>query len=202
VRYYHPVVTDDVVGIVHLQGGTIEGFGGSPLRISDEFDLGPSLVRGFAPGGIGPRDISDPTNNDTNGLGGSHYVGASLEVQFPIWGLPRDIGLKGALFTDAGTLFGYSGQTNFAGPGGACAAVATSGAGQGLTIPNPKVPNSGFQQGNCIDLRDNAVIRSSVGASLIWASPLGPIRFDYAYATSKDKFDVTQAFRFSGGTSF
>jgi outer membrane protein insertion porin family len=200
LRYYHPI-TDDIVGFVHLQGGTIQGFGNDPLRITDQFQLGPSLVRGFAPGGIGPRDVSSPANNDTNGLGGSHYVGASLEVQFPIWGLPRDLGLKGAVFTDAGTLFGYSGRTNFAG-GGACAPVATSGVGQGLTIPTPGVANSGFQQGNCVDLRDSAIIRSSVGASLIWASPLGPIRFDYAYATTKDKFDVTQAFRFSGGTSF
>ena len=46
------------------------------------------------------------------------------------------------------------------------------------------------------------VIRSSVGASLLWASPLGPIRFDYAYAMTKDQYDVTQAFRFSGGTQF
>jgi outer membrane protein insertion porin family len=51
---------------------------------------------------------------------------------------------------------------------------------------------------------------------LLWQSPLGPIRFDYAYALSKDdgqwgngpfgfaKYggDRTQAFRFSGGTRF
>ncbi len=59
------------------------------------------------------------------------------------------------------------------------------------------------------------MIRSSVGASLLWASPLGPIRFDYAFALTKSDGivtdwsngrkvggDVTQAFRFSGGTSF
>ena len=45
-------------------------------------------------------------------------------------------------------------------------------------------------------------IRSSVGASLLWASPLGPIRFDYAYVLSKEKYDQEQAFRFSGGGSF
>ena len=32
-------------------------------------------------------------------------------MQFPIFGLPKEIGLKGAFFADAGTLFGYQGQT-------------------------------------------------------------------------------------------
>ena len=41
-----------------------------------------------------------------------------------------------------------------------------------------------------------------VGASLLWASPLGPIRFDYAFVLSKAQTDVGQAFRFSGGGSF
>jgi len=67
---------------------------------------------------------------------------------------------------------------------------------------------------------DNNIIRSSIGASLLWNSPLGPIRFDYAYALTKSEGtmvnygtpgnpfwqkvgkDQTQAFRFSGGTRF
>ena len=51
-------------------------------------------------------------------------------------------------------------------------------------------------------IRDSKAIRSSVGASILWNSPLGPIRFDYAYALSSDKGDRKQAFRFSGGTRF
>ncbi len=49
---------------------------------------------------------------------------------------------------------------------------------------------------------DTTAIRSAVGASLIWASPMGPIRFNYAVATSKSAVDVVQQFSFSGGTSF
>ena len=71
------------------------------------------LVRGFAPGGIGPRDISDPFNIQASALGGTTYYGASAEVDFPIFGLPKEVGLKGALFADAGNLIGYSGPTNF-----------------------------------------------------------------------------------------
>ncbi len=187
LRYYHGII-DDVVGILHLQGGQITGFGSeSQLRIADEFQLGPTLVRGFAPSGIGPRDISNLAAYKYNPLGGSTYFGASLETQFALPYLPRDLGLRGAVFADAGTLFGYSGKTNFTPGGGACVTGGVAPA---------------FTQGTCVTVRDSADIRSSVGASILWASPLGPLRFDYAYATTKDKYDVTQAFRFSGGTSF
>ena len=187
LRYFHSVY-DEIVGIVHVQGGSITGFGSeSKLRIADEFQLGPTLVRGFAPGGLGPRDISDPNNYKFNPLGGSQYYGASLEVQFPLYGLPRDLGLKGALFADAGSLFGYNGRTNFTPGNGACV--------QGNVAPT-------YTQGTCITVRDSSDIRSSVGASVLWNSPLGPLRFDYAYALTKDRYDVTQAFRFSGGTKF
>ena len=33
-------------------------FGNSELRMLDHFQMGPNLVRGFAPNGIGPRDIN------------------------------------------------------------------------------------------------------------------------------------------------
>ncbi len=100
--------------MMHLQAGDLLNTGSQPLRIVDNFNLGPSLVRGFAPGGIGPRDISNSTtNNNGNALGGTEYWGASVEAQFPIWGLPRDIGLKGAVYFDAGSLWNYQGSTNF-----------------------------------------------------------------------------------------
>jgi outer membrane protein insertion porin family len=190
-RYYYPI-TDDFVGFVRAQGGQINAFGGQSLDIINNFNVGPTLVRGFAPGGIGPRDISDPNNLQAAGLGGTTYFGGTAEVQFPIFGLPREIGLKGAVFADAGTLFGYRGQTNFAtllgmAPGSAC-------------IPTDRAPT--FTQGSCIIVDDESKIRSSVGASLIWASPLGPIRVDYAYAVTKGKFDQLQAISFSGGSTF
>jgi outer membrane protein insertion porin family len=190
-RYYYPI-TDDFVGFIRGQAGQINTFGGTDLRIIDNFNVGPTLVRGFAPGGIGPRDISDPTNLQAAGLGGTTYFGGTAEVQFPIFGLPREIGLKGAVFADAGTLFGYRGQTNFA-------------TLQGLPAGTPCVPiyaNPSIYQGSCIQVDDEKTIRSSVGASLIWASPLGPIRVDYAYAVTKGKYDQLQAISFSGGSTF
>jgi outer membrane protein insertion porin family len=192
IRYFHEIpYVDNVVGIARLQGGNMFALGGYQFRVMDNFNLGPSLVRGFAPGGLGPRDISNPLSYRGNSLGGTNYVGGSLEVQFPIWGLPKDIGLRGALFADAGTLWGYHGS------------IPSFKVPIGVYLPCFPSQAPFFGQGSCINLAGNsAQIRSSVGASLLWQSPLGPIRFDYAVVTSKAYGDVTQRFRFSGGTNF
>ncbi|MGO4705186.1 outer membrane protein assembly factor BamA [Microvirga sp. 2MCAF38] len=209
-RYYYEVL-DDVVGIARVQGGQITGFGnnnsngfagGGNLRIVDQFFLGPSLVRGFATNGIGPRDISTLDTN-ANAVGGTTYFGGSLELQFPIFGLPRELGLRGAVFADAGTLYGYEGPTRFD--------TNNNGVIEGFS-PTLGCTRTALVSQECIVVRDSHVIRSSVGASILWTSPLGPIRFDYAFALSKDDGikvngvsvggDRTQAFRFSGGTRF
>lgn len=208
-RYYKELY-EDVVGFVRFQGGHVEALDGQPLRVTDQFFLGPSLVRGFAPNGIGPRDVGI-ADARSNAIGGSTYVGGTLEVQFPIYGVPRDLGLKGALFADAGTLFGYHGRTSF----------DVNGDGFINGFAAGRCNFNAFTLGvepECVSVRDKAVIRSSVGASILWNSPLGPIRFDYAYALSKDEGekvyvpilgkyghigrDQTQAFRFSGGSRF
>ena len=93
-RWYHPI-TEDFIGLIHLQAGQINSFGSRDALIINNFMEGPSLVRGFAPGGIGPRDISDPFNIQASALGGTSYYGASAEVDFPIFGLPKEVGLKG-----------------------------------------------------------------------------------------------------------
>ena len=49
---------------------------------------------------------------------------------------------------------------------------------------------------------DGNVVRTSVGVGLIWASPFGPLRFDYAVPLTKGQFDRVQQFKFGGGTSF
>jgi outer membrane protein insertion porin family len=53
--------------------------------------------------------------------------------------------------------------------------------------------------GQSIMLPSSSLIRSSVGAGLIWSSPLGPLRVDYARPITKATYDVVQPFRFSAG---
>ena len=69
-RSYYEMFSD-VVAVLHLQGGHIAGWGGKDLRMLDHFQMGPNLVRGFAPSGIGPRDLTPGTNA---GSAGRHDV--------------------------------------------------------------------------------------------------------------------------------
>ena len=50
--------------------------------------------------------------------------------------------------------------------------------------------------------QDDDIIRSSVGASLLWNSPLGPLRADFAYVITKADFDDEEFFRFGTSTKF
>lgn len=169
-RTYYEMFSE-VVAVLKLQGGHIAGWGGKDVRMLDHFQMGPNLVRGFAPSGLGPRDLTPGTTNDP--LGGTLYWGASVEAQAPFSFLPKDVGLKGAIFADAGSLWDYQGPTSY---------PAT---GETLLLS----PNAG-------------AIRASVGAGIIWNSPFGPLRFDYSFPLLKQDYDRIQQFRFGGGTKF
>jgi outer membrane protein insertion porin family len=191
-KYYSPLVAD-IVGLVHLQGGILNKYGNTELRMLDHFQMGPNLVRGFAPNGIGPRDINPYGTGDA--LGGTKYWGASYELQMPFWFLPKEVGLKGAVYADAGGLFDYQGPTTWAATG-ELTTSANSNCIRPTTVP--------LSPGTCTGLSYDSsnVVRSSVGVGLIWASPFGPLRFDYAVPLTKGAYDRVQQFKFGGGTSF
>jgi outer membrane protein insertion porin family len=190
-KYYTPLVSD-IVGLARIQGGMLNKMG-SDLRMLDHFQMGPNLVRGFAPNGIGPRDLNPFGTQDA--LGGTKYWGASLELQMPFWFLPKEVGLKGAVYADAGGLFDYQGPTTWS-----VTNELTTTKNSSCTPSTVNPASAGTCTGLVYD-NGNAV-RSSVGVGLIWASPFGPLRFDYAVPLTKGKNDRTQEFRFGGGTSF
>ena len=187
-KYYTPLVAD-IVGLIHVQGGILNSVG-SDIRMLDHFQMGPNLVRGFAPNGIGPRDLNPFGTNDA--LGGTKYWGASAELQMPFWFLPKEVGLKGSVYADAGSLYDYKGPTSW---------TATNEINVAGCVPSTRNPVSA---GTCTGLVfDNGnVVRTSVGVGLIWASPFGPLRFDYAVPLTKGPNDRVQQFKFGGGTSF
>lgn len=51
-------------------------------------------------------------------------------------------------------------------------------------------------------VQDDSSIRSSVGGSILWNSPLGPLRADFAYVLTAENYDQEQWFRFGGGRNF
>ena len=195
-RSYYEIVSD-LIGILHLQGGDMLGLTGCPtsgtcvsnggyVRMLDDFKMGPNLVRGFEPAGFGPRDITPWTAGDP--LGGTMYWGASIEMQYPFYFLPKDSGFRGAVFVDSGSEWGYKGETQYPATGEINGTIISSA--------GTFVCQCGMQYAN------DATPRVSVGASLIWDSPFGPLRFDLAYPILKQPYDRTQWFQFGGGTRF
>jgi outer membrane protein insertion porin family len=137
-RYYHQI-NDDVVSLTRGQGGYITGWGGSQVPLMNNFFGGPSMVRGFAPNGFGPRDLTPGTTMDN--VGGSMYWATTAELQSNIPGLPKEYGLKAIAFVDAGSVFRYNGPTTF--PGStqslqlANSNVVRSSVGGGLSWASP-----------------------------------------------------------------
>ncbi|MEJ0012909.1 MAG: outer membrane protein assembly factor BamA [Bauldia sp.] len=161
-RVYSPVLPDsDIIGMLKVTAGNITGLGG-PVAPSDNFFKGGETIRGFANLGYGPRDATGVA------IGGKNFVAGTAEVNFPLPLTPPDFGLRGAVFADAGMLFGTDMPANCTG---------------------------------CV-IQDDTAIRSSVGGSVIWASPFGQIRADYAQALTKQGYDKTQVFRIGAGSSF
>jgi outer membrane protein insertion porin family len=170
-RGYYPI-TNSITFVTRAIGGHIMGWGGEDVRLVDLFFKGGETIRGFDRAGFGPRDLS---TNDA--LGGQTYWATTAEVRFPIPFVPDDLGIGGAVFADAGSLFSAGGQAE--------SALA------GCTVAGGEA---------C--LADASSIRSSVGASLMWASPVGPIRMDFAKVLSKESYDDEQFFRFGAATKF
>jgi outer membrane protein insertion porin family len=161
-RYFHLLSTEaDLIGSIAVGGGHVFATDGN-LNVFDQFTIGGKQIRGFENDGIGPRTVD---NEDS--LGGTTYFTASAEMSVPMPGLPEDLGVRAAVFADAGTLYGN--DVNLRGS-------AAQGTGMSL--------------------------RASVGAGIMWASPFGNIRLDYAEPVVKEDFDETQEFRFSMSNQF
>ncbi|MGB6537210.1 MAG: outer membrane protein assembly factor BamA [Xanthobacteraceae bacterium] len=197
--YYEPV--SDLVGVVHLQAGNILGLQNCPttgtcvdntgyVSMLDDFKMGPNLVRGFAPAGLGPRDITNAAFGYPNGdeIGGTNYWGASLEFDYPLYFMPKDSGFTGGVFVDSGSVWGYRAESQ------------NPVTGEVNGIVNSTSGSFSCQCG--MQFADSPAVRASVGVSLIWNSPFGPLRFDLAYPFLKQSYDVTQYFAFGGGTQF
>lgn len=93
--------------VVALRGslGAMTGMG-KTTRVVDRFELGGESLRGFADSGIGPRD-----KRTKDALGGLYYYKATAELSVPL-GLPKELGISGVLFSDAGSVW-HSGNKSF-----------------------------------------------------------------------------------------
>ncbi len=182
---YHTLSEEaDLVVFARARGGHIETFGGTTMRngalvidgfrTTDNFQSNTKAVRGFDSFGFGPRD---PITGDA--LGGRTYWNGTAEVQFPLPFLSRSFGLRGAFFADAGMLFNLDPQAK--------ALITTAGGGVTASALG--------------DINDES-IRASVGGSIIWASPFGPLRVDYAVPIASETYDDIREFNFGVSSKF
>lgn len=173
--YFFPVYEDKMVLKLEGNAGHMEPLPGEKVPLQDRFFMGGDTFRGFAKSGIGPRQINNAGGTDA--IGGTTYAIGTVEMTFPT-GLPEEWGIRGAVFSDFGTVFGAPEKSMMTGIGGKCT--------------GPK---------NCT-VFDSMDFRLSVGAGLIWQSPFGPLRLDLAYPLLKANYDETEWFQFSIGTAF
>ncbi len=197
-RFYHEV-RPDLIAMLQARGGHIAGWGGDDVLVTDTFMLGGEIVRGFAPNGFGPRDLTPATRQES--LGGKTYAAVTAELQFPIPLLPEELGFSGAFFADAGVLFdvGFTGNRtgNIALDLGNYLPECVAVSGRSGVAP-PEFES--IAPGHCYV--DDTNLRASVGFSLLWESPFGPLRADVGYAFQKEDYDDTQLLRFGASRSF
>jgi len=99
------ILNDEITLRASVEGGMLNFSSGSS-RVTDRFLIGGSIMRGFTPDGIGPREIGTDSNGNAvnDALGGNAYAVAKLEAEFPL-GLPEEYGIRGGVFYDVGSVW-------------------------------------------------------------------------------------------------
>ena len=147
----------------------------------DDFFKGGETIRGFAPSGLGPRD---PVTGYP--LGGKSFWATTAEVRFPLPFVPDDLGFGGAIFADAGSLWGTDASK--------LASAYLQKHGATCEYCRPSTITLAWSR-----LRRDPRIG---GRELDLEFADGPLRADFGYAILKEAFDQTQVFRFGAATKF
>ena len=123
--------------------------------------------------------------------------------------LPIYLGIRPSAFVDVGSLWNLTQPTLTNDPGDCLEAddadpatapdVVTLMPGQTCGTGFTYIPNSGFRE---FFLGNSPKPRLSIGISVNWVSPFGPLRIDIAKALLKQKGDDTKVFSFNVGTQF
>jgi outer membrane protein insertion porin family len=199
--YYHPLI-GKFVGVLKGRAGYIDGYGGDDVRLSDRFFEGAGSFRGFEVAGVGPRFVTrfDTRKNRPDGqsIGAKAYAIGTVEILLPL-PLPKEYGIRAALFSDFGTVGLVDESTKFI------------NGDQSFFLDVPLLEADGTpildEMGNDIiislaPVQDALALRVTAGVSVSWNSPFGPVRFDIAKVLRKEIYDQDEGFRFSAGTSF
>ncbi len=158
---------------LRAQAGMISGYGGRDVPIYEKFYAGGiNTVRGFEYGKAGPLDVNDEP------IGSKKMVVFTTEFIFP---LSRAIGLKGALFFDAGKGFDSWKNKTW------------------RSMANTDPANPVFT----VTRRTGAFpLRLGAGPGIRWYSPFGPIRIDFGFNLNPKEGEKSHVLEFTGGTIY
>ncbi len=196
---YYKGLFKDVIASATLAGGYIRGWGGDAVSINDRYFKGNFEFRGFDNAGVGPRvlqfnaDTGDTLVFGSDGrrdaLGGNLFGLASTEISFPV-GIDS---LLGSVFLEAGTVGSLDDSDTYNVIINSDDANFTVGSScEGIVAANVI----------CERTEDGLDPRVTVGASIFWESPFGPIRFDFTQPLVKQQYDDRQSFQFTTRTRF
>lgn len=123
---YIPML-DELVLALGVRGGYIHGIGQN-VGLNQRYQIGGERLRGFAVGGVGPRDAAT-----TDALGGNYFYTGTVELSYPL-PLLDAIGMRGRVFGEAGSLDGID-EPNTAGIQRSSALRASAGVGISWASP-------------------------------------------------------------------
>lgn len=141
-------------------------------------------VRGFESGTLGPKVYDE--YGEKISYGGNKKANVSAELLFPMPGIKDSRTVRLSLFADAGSVWDDKTYDN-----SSSNTYYTNGALQNVYGVG-KTHKSTFKN----------ELRYSAGAAVTWLSPLGPMKFSYAYPIKKKEGDEIQRFQFQLGTTF
>ncbi|QEY23764.1 outer membrane protein assembly factor BamA [Neisseria animalis] len=142
-------------------------------------------VRGYESGTLGPKVYDEEGSRIS--YGGNKKANVSAELMFPMPGIKDSRSVRLSLFADAGSVWDGKTYDNNS---------SDTYRNDGQTIQNVyglgKTHKSTFKE----------ELRYSAGAAVTWLSPVGPMKFSYAYPLKKKPTDEIQRFQFQLGTTF
>jgi outer membrane protein insertion porin family len=183
-KFYAPI-WKGLVFKVNTNAGLVTSPRSSGVPIFARFFLGGIFdLRGFVYRTVGPRmplnENTDPNSAPrTNGalIGGNLMYYQNVELEFPIF---EPVGLKAVAFTDLGNAWNLEGNY----------CQAAGGAFEASTI------SPCFKPESLLDMR------TSWGFGLRWFSPMGPLRFEWAFPFAPLSFEERSRFEFTIGNFF
>jgi outer membrane protein insertion porin family len=164
--------------------GYADGYNDKPLPFFKNFYAGGvGSVRGFESNSLGPIDAYG------NVLGGRRKIVGNVELFYPLF--KGDKSVRGSVFVDVGQIWAYSNLPDYPGETSAGVLLPPITSCAGGPSYDPDVVYPGAQD-----------FRYSAGVGLAWNSPIGPLKFSYAFPINDKCFDRVQQFQFQVGNVF